>query len=83
VPGESGGLFHNRWAIRFLPLIEKMARKHKRLVGCNWRTDETYFKVKGAWRYQYRSVDKLGKTVGFLLKKNAMPPPRNAFLSRP
>ncbi len=23
----------NRWAIRFLPLIEKMARKHKRPVG--------------------------------------------------
>ena len=23
----------NRWAIRFLPLVEKMARKHKRPVG--------------------------------------------------
>jgi putative transposase len=23
----------NRWAIRFLALIEKMARKHKRLIG--------------------------------------------------
>ena len=37
----------NRWAIRFLPLIEKMARKHKRPVGGNWRMDETYIKVKG------------------------------------
>ena len=27
-----------RWAIRFLPLIEKMARKEKRPVGrsCGW-----------------------------------------------
>lgn len=25
----------NWWAIRFLPLIEKMARKHKRPVGCS------------------------------------------------
>ena len=40
----------NRWAVRFLPLIEKMARKHKRPVGGSWRMDETYMKVKGVWR---------------------------------
>ena len=26
----------NRWTIRFLPLIEKMACKHKRPVGGSW-----------------------------------------------
>jgi putative transposase len=57
----------NRWAIRFLPLIEKMARKHKRPVGGSWRMDETYLKVKGVWKYLYRAVDKHGKTVDFLL----------------
>ena len=57
----------NRWAIRFLPLIEKMARKHKRPVGGSWRMDETYIKVKGVWKYLYRAVDKEGKTVDFLL----------------
>jgi putative transposase len=57
----------NRWAIRFLPLIEKMARKHKRPVGGSWRMDETYIKVRGAWKYLYRAVDKQGKTVDFLL----------------
>jgi len=57
----------NRWAIRFLPLIEKMARKHKRRVGGSWRMDETYIKVKGVWKYLYRAVDKQGKTVDFLL----------------
>lgn len=57
----------NRWAIRFLPLIEKMARKHKRPVGGSWRMDETYIKVKGFWKYLYRAVDKQGKTVDFLL----------------
>ena len=57
----------NRWAIRFLPLIEKMARKHKRAVGGSWRMDETYIKVKGIWKYLYRAVDKQGKTVDFLL----------------
>ena len=57
----------NRWAIRFLPLIEKVARKHKRRVGASWRMDETYIKVKGVWKYLYRAVDKQGKTVDFLL----------------
>jgi putative transposase len=39
----------NRWAMRFLPLIEKMARKHKRPVGSSWRMGETYIKFKGVW----------------------------------
>jgi len=57
----------NRWAIRFLPLLEKVFRKHKRPVGSSWRMDETYIKVKGDWKYLYRAVDKQGKTVDFLL----------------
>ena len=57
----------NRWAIRFLPLLEKVFRKHKRPVGSSWRMDETYIKVKDAWKYLYRAVDKEGKTVDFLL----------------
>jgi putative transposase len=32
----------SRWAIRFLPLLEKVFRKHKRQVGGSWRMDETY-----------------------------------------
>ncbi|WP_332878006.1 IS6 family transposase [Massilia sp. S19_KUP03_FR1] len=63
----------NRWAIRFLPLIEKMARKHKRPV-------ETYIKVKGVWKYLYRAVDKQGKTVDFLLtSKRDMPAAKRFF----
>ena len=57
----------NRRAIRFLPLVEKMTRKHKRPVGHSWHMDETYIKVKGVWKYLYRAVDKEGKTVDFLL----------------
>ena len=57
----------NRWAIRFLPLLEKVFRKHKLPVGGSWRMDETYIKVIGAWEYLYRAVDKAGKTVDFLL----------------
>ena len=57
----------SRWAIRFLPLLEKMFRKHKRPEGGSWRMDETYIKVNGQWKYLYRAVDKAGKTVDFLL----------------
>jgi putative transposase len=57
----------NRWAIRFLPLLEQVFRKHKHVVGKSWRMDETYIKVKGVWKYLYRAVDKEGKTVDFLL----------------
>jgi len=50
----------NRWAIRFLPLIEKTSRKYKRPVGRSWRMDETYIKINGQWKYFYRAVDKEG-----------------------
>ena len=57
----------SRWAIRFLPLLEKTFRKYKRPVGGSWRMDETYIKVKGVWKYLYRAVDRDGKTIDFLL----------------
>ena len=57
----------NRWAIRFLPLLETAFRKHKHAVGTSWRMDETYIRVNGAWKYLYRAVDKQGQTVDFLL----------------
>lgn len=58
----------NRWAIRFLPLLEKVFRKRKRPVGISWRMDETYIKVQGKWKYLYRAVDKEGDTIDFLLR---------------
>jgi hypothetical protein len=53
----------NRWAIRFLPLLESAFRKHKHAVGISWRMDETYIRVNAAWKYLYRAVDKEGQTV--------------------
>ena len=43
----------NRWAIRFLPLLEKAFRKQKRPVGGSWRMDESVLQlscIKGEGR---------------------------------
>lgn len=57
----------NRWAIRFLPLLEKSFRKYKHAVGASWRMNKTYIKVNGTWKHLYRAVDKQGQTIDFLL----------------
>ena len=57
----------SRWAIRSLPLLERIFRKHKQQLGSSWRVDETYIKVKGVWKYLYRAVDKEGNRIDFLL----------------
>ena len=58
----------HRWVIKLVPLFEKTFRKYKQPVGKSWRTDETYIKVKGQWKYLYRAVDKAGKTIDFLFR---------------
>jgi transposase-like protein len=58
----------HRWALKLLPVLEKVFRCHKRPVGKSWRMDETYIRVKGEWKYLYRAVDKDGNTIDFLLR---------------
>jgi IS6 family transposase len=36
----------------------------------SYRTDETFIKVKGQWKYLYRAVDSMGKTIDFMLSEN-------------
>ncbi|NPD69300.1 IS6 family transposase [Acetobacteraceae bacterium] len=57
----------HRWVLKYVPLLEKAFLGRKRLVGDSWRMDETYVRIKGAWKYLYRAVDKAGATVDFLL----------------
>ena len=62
----------SRWAIRFLPLLEKTFRKHKHQVGGSWRMDETYIKLKGQWKYRFCRINYISQitdTIGSVFLK--------------
>ena len=59
-----------RWVTRYVPEFEKRWNRFKRVVGTSWRVDETYISIKSKWHYLYRAVDKHGKTVDFLLRRD-------------
>jgi putative transposase len=69
-----------RWVFKFTPLLESEMKKRKGKVGTSWRLDETYIKVKGIWCYLYRTVDKLGNTVDFLLTRRRQRMSAQSFL---
>jgi predicted Zn finger-like uncharacterized protein len=52
-----------RWVQRFLPLFGEAARKHRDLIGPDWRVDETYTRIRGPWHYIYRAIDEHGQIV--------------------
>jgi putative transposase len=58
----------NRWAIRFLPPIEKMTREHKRPVGGGWRLE-----------ILYHAVGKQDKAIDFRLPKRNMAAAKRFF----
>ena len=55
------------WVQRYAPEIEKRLRWIWRRPGLrgNWRIDETYIRVKGAWAYLYWALDEGGDTIDF------------------
>jgi IS6 family transposase len=56
-----------RWVQAYAPELEKRIRPHLRLTTDSYRVDETYIKVKGAWKYLYRAVDSAGQMIDFML----------------
>jgi transposase-like protein len=48
-----------RWVHQYSPEIEKKIRRHLRPTSDSWKVDETYIKVKGKWKYFYRTVDSM------------------------
>lgn len=72
----------NRWVAKYSPLIAANARRRKTPTDRSWRMDETYIKVKGEWFYLYRAVDKLGKTLDFMLSKRRNKTAATKFFAR-
>ena len=72
----------NRWVLHYSPELDKRIRRYLKPTNDSWRVDETYIKVRGAWKYLYRAVDSEGNTLDFLLtaKRNAKAAKR--FLSK-
>ena len=52
-----------RWVQAYAPELEKRIRPHLSLTNDSYRVDETYVKIKGAWKYLYRAVDSTGQTI--------------------
>jgi putative transposase len=57
----------NRWVAKYSLLIANTARHRQVPVDRSWRMDETYINVKGDRVHLSRAVDKLSKTVDFML----------------
>jgi transposase-like protein len=53
-----------------VPEFEKGWNRLSKTVGTSWRVDETYISIKAKWNYLHRAVDKNGKTVDFLLRRD-------------
>jgi transposase, IS6 family len=62
-----------RWVQRYAPEIEKRVRPYQGKRSGSWRVDETYVRVGGRWKYLFRSVDKHGQLIDFMLsdRRNA------------
>ncbi len=57
----------NRWVLKYAPELDKRIRPYLQATNDSWRVDETYVKVKAAWKYLYRAVDSAGNTLDFML----------------
>jgi transposase-like protein len=71
-----------RWVQHYTPEFVKRWPRYARAIGGSWRMDETYVKVRGAWMYLYRAVDKDGKTVDFFLSRSRDVNAAKAFLRK-
>ena len=71
-----------RWVVKYSLQPEDAFHRRKRVIGVSWRMDETYIKVKGAWYYLYRAVDKTGQTIDFLLTKHRDERAAKRFLTK-
>jgi transposase, IS6 family len=56
-----------RWVQAYAPELDKRSRPHLTPTNDSWKVDETYIKVKEAWKFHYRAIDSQGNTLDFML----------------
>src|ERR1700722_9911725 len=71
-----------RGVLHYTPEFEKRWNRYARCVGGSWRCDETYIRVKGAWVYLHRAIDKALKTFECYLSRTRDVNAAKAFLRR-
>ncbi|MBW4162132.1 IS6 family transposase [Enterococcus faecalis] len=71
-----------RWVQEYSQIIYCFWKKRNKSVGDSWRMDETYIKVKGQWRYLYRTIDSSGLTLDIWLRKYRDSQAAYAFFKR-
>lgn len=71
-----------RWVHQFGPEVDKRIRPFLKPTNDSYRTDETYIKVKGQWKYLYRAVDSKGNTIDFMLSENRDAPAVRRFFKK-
>src|SRR3982750_4083870 len=67
---ERGIVVSHTTVMRYVPEYEKRWNRFARPVNSSWRMDETAVSVRGGLHYLYRAVDKQGKSVGSLLRRD-------------
>lgn len=65
-----------------MPEYEKRWNRFSRSVGNSWRIDETHISIRGKWHCLYRAVDKQGKSVDFLLRRDRGSAAAQAFFRK-
>jgi transposase, IS6 family len=56
-----------RWVHHYAPELEKRVQWYQGYRATSCRVDETYVKVSGRWKYQFRAVDKHVRLIDFML----------------